>query len=157
MIHESKNDFGGYFEDFVIGDIFKHWPGKTITEMDNHLFSLLTMNHNPLHIDEHYMTNHQHKKILVVGTLVFSLIVGMSVKDISGKAIANLEYENIVHCKPVFQGDTLYAISTILDVVLSKTKTDRGIVYLETIGENQNKDKVISLRRRFLVPKKHVE
>ena len=157
MIHESKNDFGRYFEDFVTGDVFKHWPGKTITEMDNHLFSLLTMNHNPLHIDEHYMTNHQHKKILVVGTLVFSLIVGMSVKDISGKAIANLEYEKIVHYKPVFQGDTLYAISTILNVVLSKTKTDRGIVYLETIGENQNKDKVISLRRRFLVPKKHVE
>ena len=157
MIHESKNDFGGYFEDFVTVDVFKHWPGKTITEMDNHLFSLLTMNHNPLHIDEHYMTKHQHKKILVVGTLVFSLIVGMSVKDISGKAIANLEYEKIVHYKPVFQGDTLYAISTILNVVLSKTKTDRGIVYLETIGENQNKDKVISLRRRFLVPKKHVE
>ena len=153
MIHDSKNKFGGYFEDFVIGDVFKHWPGKTVTEMDNHLFSLLTMNHNPLHIDENYMTLHQHKKILVVGTLVFSLIVGMSVRDISGKAIANLEYENILHLKPVFQGDTLYSTSTILDVVSSKTKDDRGIVYLETIGENQVGNKVISLRRRFLVPK----
>ena len=154
MIHDSKNKFGGYFEDFVIGDVFKHWPGKTVTEMDNHLFSLLTMNHNPLHIDENYMTLHQHKKILVVGTLVFSLIVGMSVRDISGKAIANLEYENISHLNPVFQGDTLYSTSTILDVVSSKTKDDRGIVYLETIGENQVGNKVISLRRRFLVPKK---
>ena len=154
MIHDSKNKFGGYFEDFVIGDVFKHWPGKTVTEMDNHLFSLLTMNHNPLHIDENYMTLHPHKKILVVGTLVFSLIVGMSVRDISGKAIANLEYENISHLNPVFQGDTLYSTSTILDVVSSKTKDDRGIVYLETIGENQVGNKVISLRRRFLVPKK---
>jgi len=154
MIHDSKNKFGGYFEDFVIGDVFKHWPGKTVTEMDNHLFSLLTMNHNPLHIDENYMTLHQHKKILVVGTLVFSLIVGMSVRDISGKAIANLEYENISHLNPVFQGDTLYSTSIILDVVSSKTKDDRGIVYLETIGENQVGNKVISLRRRFLVPKK---
>ena len=81
MIHESKNDFGGNFEDFVIGDIFKHWPGKTITEMDNHLFSLLTMNHNPLHIDEAFAKDNGFKGNVVYGMLVSSLysrLVGMN-------------------------------------------------------------------------------
>ena len=95
MIHDGKESFGGYLEDFKPRDIFKHWPGKTITEGDNHLFSVLTMNHNPLHIDEEYMKGHQHGRILVNGALVWSLVVGMSVRDTSGKAVANLEYERV--------------------------------------------------------------
>ena len=153
MIIESRDGFGKYLEEFTVGDIYRHWPGKTITESDNHTFCLLTMNDNPLHTDENYMQSHQHGKILVVGTLVFSLVVGMSVKDTSGKAIANLEYETIMHDGPVFQGDTIYAESEILDVRLSKTKPDRGIVYMETRAFNQKQQKVLTLRRKFLAPK----
>ena len=85
MIHDARDSFGGYLEDFEPGDVYKHWPGKTITEADNHLFSLLTMNTNPLHTDEHYMKAHQHGKVLVVGPLVISLLVGMSVRDNIGQ------------------------------------------------------------------------
>ena len=153
MIIESRDRFGKYLDEFNVGDIYRHWPGKTITESDNHTFCLLTMNDNPLHTDENYMNSHQHGKILVVGTLVFSLGIGMSVKDTSGKAIANLEYESIKHDGPVFQGDTIYAESEILDVTHSRTKSDRGIVYMETRAFNQKKQKVLTLRRKFLAPK----
>ena len=154
MIHEGKENFGGYLEDFAVGDVFKHWPGKTVTEADNHMFSLLTMNTNPLHIDQSYMRDHQHGKILVVGPLVISLVVGMSVRDTSGKAIANLEYERITHDAPVFQGDTIYAESEILEVRESRSKPDRGIVYMESRAVNQHDQRVLTLRRRFLVPKR---
>ena len=154
MIHEGKENFGGYLEDFAVGDVFKHWPGKTVTEADNHMFSLLTMNTNPLHIDESYMQHHQHGRILVVGPLVISLVVGMSVRDTSGKAIANLEYERITHDAPVFQGDTIYAESEILEVRESRSKPDRGIVYMESRAVNQHDQRVLTLRRRFLVPKR---
>jgi len=153
MIHNGNDTFGGYLEDFTPGDIYRHWPGKTITEADNHVFTLLTMNTNPLHIDEKYMSNHQHGKILVVGPLVISLVVGMSVRDTSGKAIANLEYEKITHDAPVFQGDTIYAESEILDVRESNSKPDRGVVYMESRASNQHGERVLTLRRRFLVPK----
>ena len=122
--------------------------------MDNHLFSLLTMNHNPLHLDENQMKSHQHGRILVNGTLVFSLVVGMSVRDTSGKAIANLEYERITHDGPVFQGDTIYAESEILEVKESRSHPDRGVVHIESRGFNQRHEKVLTLRRRFLVPRK---
>jgi acyl dehydratase len=154
MIHDGKESFGGYLEDFAPGDVFKHWPGKTITEADNHLFTLLTMNHNPLHMDENYMKEHQHGKILVVGPLIISLLVGMSVRDTSGKAIANLEYERITHDAPVFQGDTIYGESEILEVRESRSRPDRGIVYVESRAFNQRGMKVLTLRRRFLVPKR---
>jgi acyl dehydratase len=154
MIHDGKENFGRYLEDFAVGDVFKHWPGKTITEADNHLFSLLTMNHNPLHIDENYMKDHQHGRVLVVGTYVLSLVVGMSVGDTSGKAVANLEYERITHDAPVFQGDTIYAESEVLEVRESRSRPDRGVVYMESRASNQDGEKVLTLRRRFLVPKR---
>ena len=154
MIHDRRDTFGGYLEDFVPGDVFKHWPGKTITEMDNHLFSLLTMNHNPLHIDERYMSEHQHGKILVNGALVLSLVVGMSVPEMSGKAIANLEYEKIVHTGPTFHGDTIYAESEILEVTESRSRPDRGIAYIETRAHNNREEQILTMRRRFLVPKR---
>jgi len=156
VIHDGRDKYGGYLEDFSPGDIYKHWPGKTITEADNHIFTLLTMNTNPLHIDENYMSEHQHGRILVVGPLVISLVVGMSVPDTSGKAVANLEYESIKHVAPVFQGDTIYAASEILEVRESRSKPDRGIVYMESRGTNQDETTVLTLRRRFLVPKRPV-
>ena len=154
VIRDGREEFGGYLEDFQRGDIFKHWPGKTITETDNHLFSLLSMNHNPLHIDAHHMAGHQHGKILVNGMLVISLVVGMSVRDTSGRAIANLEYERITHDGPVFHGDTIYAESEVLDVRESKSRPDRGIVYIESRARNQRGEQVLTLRRRFLVKKR---
>ena len=156
MIHDGRESFGRYLEDFEPGDVFKHWPGKTVTEGDNHLFSLLTMNTNPLHIDENYMKDHQHGRILVVGPLVLSLVVGMSVSDTSGKAIANLEYERITHDAPVFQGDTIYAESENLEVIESRSRTDRGTVYMKSLAFNQRGEKVLTLRRRFLVPRREV-
>ena len=155
LVIESKNSFGGWFEDFEEGQIFKHWPGKTITEMDNHLFSLLTMNDNPLHTDANYMSEHQHGKILVNGLLVMSLVVGMSVRQTSGKAVANLVYENVTHDGPTFHGDTIYAESEVLDVIPSKSRSDRGLIYIESRGINQNGDKVLTLRRKFLVKRKN--
>jgi acyl dehydratase len=146
--------FGKYYEEFKIGKTIKHDITKTIFESDNNLFSLLTMNHHPLHLDKEYCKKHQHGKILVVGTLVFSLVVGMTVSDISGKAIANLDYEKIEHNNPVFIGDTLRAETNIIDKRESKSKQDRGIIYVETKAYNQNNDLVLNFRRHVLVPKK---
>jgi acyl dehydratase len=146
--------FGRYYEEFEPGQVFAHWPGRTISEADDTWFSLLTMNQNPLHIDAHYAGQTQHGQRLVVGTLVFSIVVGMSVADISGRAIANLEYEEIKHVAPVFHGDTVYAESRILEMRESQTKPDRGIVRVETRGFNQRGETVLTLRRRVLIPKR---
>ena len=150
-IRDGRDSFGGDFEDFSPGDVYRHWPGKTITEADNHMFSLLTMNTNPLHIDENYMSGHQHGRILVVGPLVMSLVVGMSVPDTSGRAVANLEYESVKHDAPVFIGDTIYAESRILETTPT-SRGDRGVVYMESRGINQRGETVLTLRRKFLVP-----
>ena len=146
--------FGRYFEDFREGEVIKHWPGKTVTESDNNLFCLLTMNHHPVHLDTEYCKTQYHGKILVVGTYVLSLVVGMSVADISGRAIANLDYEKVAHDGPVFIGDTIHAQTEVLEVRESSSKPDRGIIYVETKAFNQNGDKVLTLRRHILVPKR---
>ena len=145
--------FGRYFEEFEVGQVFKHWPGRTITEFDDTWFSLMTMNQHPLHIDAHYARSTQHGKCLANGALVFSLVVGMSVADISGKAIANLEYEEVKHVGPVFHGDSIYAESRILEKRESSSKPDRGIVYVETKAYNQNQELVLTVKRKVLVPK----
>lgn len=153
IVKESREQFGGLYEDFQVGVLIKHWPGKTITESDNNLFCLLTRNDNPIHSDVHYMEGHQHGQILVAGTLTLSLMVGMSVRDTSGQAIANLEYEKITHDGPVFIGDTLYAETEILDK-RETSRGNRGIIYVETRAFNQRGEKVLTMRRRFLVPKR---
>ena len=145
--------FGRILEEFEVGAIYRHQPGRTLTESDNQLFSLLTMNHHPVHIDVAYSEGTQHGQRLVVGTLVFSVVVGMSVPDISGRAIANLEYERIDHVGPVFVGDTIYAESTVLDVRESKSKPDRGVVQVETQAWNQDGNDVLRFRRKVLIPK----
>ena len=119
--------FGRYYEEFDVGATYRHWPGKTITEADDHLFCLITMNHHPLHIDANYAaTKTEFKRNVVVGNLVYSLALGMSVADISGKAIANLEVESLKHEHPTFHGDTIYAETTVLDKRESLSKPDRG-------------------------------
>ncbi len=144
-----KSSFGNYYQDFIVEETINHAVSKTIFESDNNLFSLLTMNHHPVHLNLDYVQNHQHGKILVVGTLVFSLVVGITVPDISGKAIANLEYESIKHLAPVFINDTIYAKTIILDKWESKSKNDRGIVYVETIAYNQNGKMYYLLKEKY--------
>lgn len=150
----KQSVLGLYYEDFEIGSEIRHALSKTIFESDNNFFSLLTMNHHPVHTNIDYAGKNQHGRILVVGTLVFSLVVGMTVPDISGKAVANLEYEGIKHLYPVFVNDTLYARTRVLDKRESKSKPDRGIVYVETIACNQDGVDVLSFRRKVLI-KKH--
>lgn len=148
---------GRYYEEFNIGEVIEHKTSKTIFESDNNLFSLLTMNHHPVHTNIDYASNQQHGKILVVGTLVFSLAVGITVPDVSGKAIANLLYENIDHLAPVFIGDTIYVKTTVLDKRESKSKNDRGVVYVESIAYNQNNENVLAFRRKVLIKKREVK
>jgi len=148
-----ENNYGRYFEEFSMGKTYKHCISKTITESDNNLFCLLTMNHHPLHLDKEYASKTQHKQPVVVGPLVLSLVVGMSVGDISGKAIANLDYESIKHNGPVFINDTIRAETEILEKRSSKSKKDRGIIYVETRAYNQNEEKVLTLRRHVLIPR----
>lgn len=146
--------YGRYYEEFEIGDLYRHWPGRTITEFDGAWFSLLTMDQNPLHIDANFASQSEHGRALVPSALVFSLAVGMSVADVSGKVIANLAYEKVEFHKPVFAGDTLYAETRVLDKRESKTRPDRGIVCVETRAYNQKGETVVIFSRRFLVPKR---
>ena len=155
-IFMNQSVLGLYFEEFEVGQEIKHSLSKTIFESDNNFFSLLTMNHHPVHTNIDYAAQNQHGKILVVGTLVFSIAVGMTVPDISGKAIANLGYEDVKHLNPVFINDTIYVKTKVLDKRESQSKNDRGIVYVETIAYNQNNVEVLSFRRKVLVKKKNV-
>ena len=151
-VHERP--FGRYFEDFEPGDVYKHWPGKTITEYDDHLFCMITMNHHPLRTDAWFAeTQTQFGKNVVVGNFVYSLVLGMTVADVSGKAIANLEVESLKHVFPTFHGDTIYGQTEVLDKTESKSKDDRGIVYVETKGYNQDGVLVCIFRRKVMVPK----
>ena len=152
----ESSKLGLCFEDFEIGAEIKHNLSKTIFECDNNFFSLMTMNHHPVHTNIDYASQNQHGKILVVGTLVFSLAVGITVPDVSGKAIANLGYDTIKHLNPVFINDTIYVRTKIISKRESKSKTDRRIVYVESIAYNQNGVDVLSFRRSVLVKKKDV-
>lgn len=152
----KQSILGLYFEEFEVGAEIIHSLSKTIFESDNNIFSLLTMNHHPLHTNLDYAQRSQHGQILVVGTLVFSLSVGITVPDISGKAVANLGYEDIKHLAPVFIGDTIYAKTKILDKTESKTKPDRGIVHVETVAYNQRGENVLSFRRKVLIKKQPI-
>ena len=147
--------FGRYYEEFEVGDVYRHWPGKTVTEADDHLFCLLTMNHHPLHLDAHYaQTSTQFGRNVVVGNYIYSLLLGMSVADVSGKAIANLEVESLRHVAPTFHGDTIYGETTVLDKRASDSKPDRGVVAVETRGYNQDGTLVCVFRRKVMVPKR---
>ena len=143
-----------HLEDFTPGEVIKHWPGRTIRDFDDTWFTLMTMNSNPLHFDEHFASQTQHGRCLVNGTLVFAIAVGLSVRDISETAIANLEYEKVLHLAPTFHGDTIYAESEVLAVTPSTSRDDRGIVYVETRALNQRGEQVLSLRRKVLIPRR---
>ena len=146
--------YGRYLEEFEVGAVYKHWPAKTVTEADDHLFCLITMNHHPLHINDVYAQQSQQGRNVVVGPLVYSLALGMSVGDVSGKAIANLATDELSHPAPVFHGDTLYCESEILEVKPSRSKGDRGVVRVHTRVHNQEGTLVAEFKRSVLVPRR---
>ena len=151
---EVAVQFGRSYEEFEVGATYRHWPGKTITEADDHLFCLITMNHHPLHLDANYAeTSTQFGRNVVVGNLVYSVLLGQSVADVSGKAIANLEIESLRHLAPTFHGDTIYGETVVLDKWESKSKDDRGVVHVETKGYKQDGTVVCLFRRKVMVPK----
>jgi acyl dehydratase len=144
--------YGRYFDELEAGQEFRHWPGRTITEFDDTLFSLMSMNQHPLHIDEHYAAGTQHGRRLVEGPLVISLVIGLSQADVGGRALETLDYSGIRHHEPVFHGDTIYAESTI--VAKEELPNGRGVVIVESKGLNQRGEVVLTLRRKIVVPKR---
>ncbi|GAK34401.1 molybdenum cofactor biosynthesis protein MoeC [Iodidimonas nitroreducens] len=149
-----RESFGRWFDEFKVGDIYEHRPGRTITESDNTWFSLLTMNTHPLHFDAEYAKHSEFGRPLVVSSFTVSLLLGMSVSDVSQKAIANLGWKEIQMTAPVFVGDTLYAESEVLNVRESKSRPGQGIITVRTLGKNQHGTIVCSFERSVLIPKK---
>ena len=149
--HRTK--FGRYLEEFVVGDIYEHRPGRTITETDNIHFSLLTMNFHPMHCDKAFAEKSEFKQLLVNSSLTLAVVIGMTVNDVSGKAIANLGWKEINLTGPVFCGDTLYAESEVLEKRESKSRPNQGIVTVETRAFNQHGKPVMNFVRSALVPK----
>ena len=147
-----RESFGRYFEDFEIGDVYEHRPGRTITETDNTWFTLLTMNQHPLHFDKEYGAKTEFGKVLVNSCLTISLVTGMSVSDISQKTIANLGWDKVRLSGPVFVGDPLYAESQVLSKRESNSRPNQGIVSVETKGIKQDESVVISFERSMLIP-----
>src|SRR3977135_350291 len=149
----SRESFGRYFEDFVQGDVYEHRPGRSITETDNIWFTLLTMNTHPLHFDNAYAEKTEFKRPLVNSCLTLSIVAGMSVSDISQKAIANLGWTDIKLTAPVFIGDTIYAESEVLAKRESKSRPTQGVVTVRTTGRKAEGTVFMTYERTVLVPK----
>ncbi|EWC42467.1 MaoC family dehydratase [Pseudomonas stutzeri] len=149
-----RGQIGRYFEDFEIGDIYEHRPGRTITETDNIQFSLLTMNMHPMHCDAAYAAKSEFGKPLVNSGLTVAIVLGMTVPDVSGKAIANLGWTDIKLTAPVFPGDTIYAASEVLNKRESKSRPNQGIVTVKTIGIKADGTEFMSFERNVLIQKR---
>jgi acyl dehydratase len=149
-----RETFGRHYEDFNVGDVYEHRPGRTITETDNTWFTLLTMNTHPLHFDTEYGKASEFGRCVVASPLTVAIIVGMSVTDVSQKAIANLGWKEIRLTAPVFPGDTLYAESEVLDKRESQSRPTAGVVTVRTVGRNQDGTVVCTFDRTILVSKR---
>lgn len=148
-----RESFGRSFEDFQVGDVYEHRPGRTITETDNTWFTLLTMNTHPLHFDARYGKASEFGRCIVCSPLTVSILVGMSVSDVSQKAIANLGWREIKLPHPVFAGDTLYGESEVLEKRESQSRPTAGIVGVRTTGKNQDGKIVCVFDRSILIAK----
>lgn len=144
---------GRHYEDFQVGDVYEHRPGRTLTQADNQWFSLLTMNQHPLHIDEAYARHTEFGRCIVASPLTLAVLVGLSVSDVSQKAIANLGWTDIRMTHPVFAGDTLYAETEVLSKRLSASRPHAGLVTVRTTGTNQDGTVVCVFDRTILVPR----
>lgn len=149
-----RETLGRYFEDFEIGDIYEHRPGRSITEADNIWFTLLTMNTHPLHFDTEYAKHSEFGKPLVNSAFTLAVVTGMSVSDTSQKAIANLGWSDIKLTAPVFIGDTIYAESEVLDKRESQSRPTQGIVNIKTSGLKQDGTIFMAFSRAMLLPKR---
>jgi acyl dehydratase len=149
-----RESFGRHFEDFEVGDIYEHRPGRTISEADNTWFTLLTMNTHPLHFDAAYAARTEFGRPVVNSALTLAIVAGMSVSDISYKAIANLGWNDIRLTAPVFAGDTVYAESEVLSKRESKSRPHQGIVTVKTIGKKADGTVFMTYERTVLVPKR---
>lgn len=148
-----RETFGRYFEDFTVGAIYEHRPGRTITETDNTWFTLLTMNTHPMHFDAEYAKHSEFGKCIICSPLTVALMVGMSVTDVSQKAIANMGWTDIRMTFPLFAGDTLLAESEVLSKRESKSRPNAGLVTVKTSGFNQDGKLVCDFSRTILIPK----
>jgi len=142
---------GRYFEDFVVGDVYRHQGGRTITQTDNTWFTLLTNNVHQIHVNADYASRTEFGRPLVVSTLTLAVITGLSVSDVSQNAVANLGWDNVRLSAPVFAGDTLYAESEVLEVRPSRSRPGQGIVKVRTRGMNQRNETVMTFERTILV------
>ena len=149
-----RESFGRHLEDFKVGDVYEHRPGRTISETDNTWFTLLTMNKNPLHFDAAYCAKTEFRKPLVNSALTLAIVAGMSVSDVSQKAIANLGWDKVRLTAPVFAGDTIYAESEVLDVRESKSRPTQGIVTVRTTGKKADGTVFMTYERSVLVPRR---
>jgi len=149
-----REDIGRYYEDFQVGDVYEHRPGRTISEADNSWFTLLTMNTHPLHFDKAYAEKSEFGQLLVNSALTLSIVAGMSVSDTSQKAIANLGWTDIALKAPVFVGDTIYAESEVLEKRESKSRPTQGIVKIRTIGKKSDGTVFMTYERSMLIPKR---
>ncbi len=149
-----RESFGRHFEDFAVGDVYEHRPGRTISETDNTWFTLLTMNTHPLHFDAAYAAKTEFGRPLVNSALTLAIVAGMSVSDLSQKAIANLGWNDIRLTAPVFAGDTVYAESEVLAKRQSKSRPKQGIVTVKTTGTKADGTVFMTYERTFLVPKR---
>lgn len=149
-----REDIGRYYEDFQVGDVYEHRPGRTISEADNSWFTLLTMNTHPLHFDKAYAEKSEFGQLLVNSALTLSIVAGMSVSDTSQKAIANLGWTDIKLTAPVFVGDTIYAESEVLEKRESKSRPTQGIVKIKTIGKKSDGTVFMTYERSMLIPKR---
>ncbi len=149
-----RESYGRHFEDFKIGDVYEHRPGRTITEQDNTAFTLLTMNTHPLHFDRAYAEKSEFGKPLVNSALTLAIVLGMSVSDVSQKAIANLGWKEIRLLSPVFINDTIYSESEVLEARESKTRPTAGVVTVRTTGKKADGTVFMIFERSALVPKR---
>jgi itaconyl-CoA hydratase len=149
-----RASYGRYLEDFTVGDVYEHRPGRTLTDSDNIQFSLLTMNQHPIHCDAAFAAKSEFGRLLVSSPLSLAVVVGMTVNDVSAKAIANLGWKDIQLLAPVFSGDTLYAETRVLAKRESKSRPTQGVVTVLTTGLNQDHVKVMTFERTFLVSKR---
>src|ERR1043165_806112 len=147
-----RESYGRCFEDFEVGDVYEHRPGRTITDADNIWFSLLTNNQHPLHSDAAYSSKSEFGKLLVDSCITLSIVTGLSVADVSAKAIANLGWDKVKLTAPVFAGDTIYAESEVLEKRQSKSRPTQGIVTVRSTGKNQNGVVCIVFVRTLLIP-----
>lgn len=149
-----RESHGRYFEEFTVGDVYEHRPGRTITEADNINFSLMTMNFHPLHCDADYGAKSEFGRCLVNSGLTIAIVLGMSVADVSAKAIANLGIDKLKLLAPVFPGDTIYAESEVLDKRESKSRPNQGIVTVRTTGKKADGTVFMTYERSALIPKR---